>query len=152
MRKIINGRTYNTETSRPIGTRDNGGNYSNFSWCEKTLYRNTKGAYFIHGRGGAMSEFATRRGDDVGPGEKIEPLTEEEAKVWAEKHLTPEEYEAEWGEPEEADAGDLVTRERVTFSLDGELVPMMRELSAKKGIPMSRMIDQAVRAMWFPEE
>ena len=151
MRKIINGRTYNTETSKEIGKWSNSYNPSDFHYCEETLYKNTKGAYFIYGEGGAMSKYRRQAGQNSwSGGEEIKPLTREEAQEWAEKHLEAEEYEAEFGEVEEAE-GDLTTRERVTFSLDTLIMTNLRKLSAETGIPMARMIDRAIMAMYEDE-
>jgi hypothetical protein len=60
LRKVINGRTYNTATSKLIG-----GNSIH------SLYKNTKGAYFLY----------------MGEAKVIDPLSDEEAQAWAKKHL-----------------------------------------------------------------
>jgi hypothetical protein len=148
MRKIINGRTYNTDTSKIIGFWDNGHYASDFSYCSESLYKNTKGAYFLHGEGGATSKYATGRGNNQGPGEDIIPLTAEEARAWAEEHLSTDEYNAEFGEPEEAAPSDLTTRERVNLTLDSEIMANLRKLSEKTGVPMARMVDKAILAMY----
>ena len=148
MRKIINGRTYNTETSKAIGTYDNGYLLTDFQHCEETLYRNTRGAYFLHGQGGPMSKYAgPAPGGGTGGGEGIRPLTAEEARDWAEKHLDPTDYEAEFGEAEEAESG-LVNRQRVNVVLANEVIAGLRKLSAETGVPMSRMVDKAILAMY----
>lgn len=150
MRKIIDGRTYNTETSKVIGKWSNSYIPSDFRYCAETLYKNTRGAYFLYGEGGPLSKYATISGDNRGWGETIIPMTADEAQKWAEEHLNAEEYEAEFGEVEEAE-GDLTTRERVTFSLDTEIMTNLRKLSAKTGTPMARMIDRAIMAMYGDE-
>ena len=60
MRKVINGRTYNTATSKRIGGTDT-----------SALYKNTKGGYFLY-----MEHLHV-----------IDPISEEEAQTWAKKHL-----------------------------------------------------------------
>lgn len=60
MRKVINGRTYNTETSKYLGGSST-----------TALYKNSKGNYF------KFNEFLGAIG----------PLTDEEAHTWAKKHL-----------------------------------------------------------------
>lgn len=151
MRKIINGRIYNTETSKVIGEWSNSYGRSDFNYCEETLYKNTKGAYFIYGEGGPMSKYSCSTGQNRwSGGEEITPLTREEAQEWAEKYLETEEYEAEFGEVEEAE-GDLITRERVTFSLDTLIMTNLRKLSAETGTPMARMLDRAIMAMYEDE-
>ena len=148
MRKIINGRTYNTETSKAIGEWWNRLGRNDFKFCLEILYKNTKGAYFIYGEGGPMSKYSKSTGQNsVSGGEAITPLTREEAREWAEEHLEANEYEAEFGEVEEAES-DLTTRERVNLVLDAEIMSNLRKLSEKTGTPMSRMVDRAIMAMY----
>lgn len=149
MRKIIDGRTYNTETSKEIGHWHNGLYTGDMGYCCETLYRNTKGAYFLHGEGGAQSKYAGQDGDLPCPGEKIIPLSQEDAQEWAEKHLDPDEYEAEFGEAAEAEPkSDLVNRERVNMTLSNETITLLRRLSAELGVPVSRMVDKAVAKVY----
>lgn len=148
MRKIINGRVYNTETSKKIGMWHNNRYTNDFSYCAETLYKNTRGAYFLYGEGGPLSKYATISGDNRGWGETIIPMTADEAQKWAEEHLNAEEYEAEFGVQEEAEPSDLATRERVNLSLDKELLSKMRALSKETGVPMSTMVDKAIIAMY----
>ena len=139
MRKIIDGRTYNTETSKLIGDWSNERSNRDFSHCYQALYRNTKGAYFLHGYGGPMSEYARHIG-----GETINPMTAEDAQAWAEKHLFAETVEAEFGAQEEAAPSDLTTRERVNMVIDSELMAKLRKYSSETGVPMSRIMDKAI--------
>jgi hypothetical protein len=60
LRKVINGRTYNTGTAKYLGSSSN-----------TALYKNSKGNYF------KFNEFLG----------EIGPLTEEEAHTWAKKYL-----------------------------------------------------------------
>ena len=66
---------------------------------KETLYRKKTGEYFIYGEGHAASPYRRRSGGMWAPGEGITPIGIEEAREWAEEHLTIDEYEAEWGEP-----------------------------------------------------
>ena len=101
MKKIIDGKLYNTETATHLGSYWNGLSKRDFRYCEETLYRKKNGEYFCHGSGGAMTCYASRHGDTRSEGEMIVPMTEAEAKRWAEDYLTVEEYIAAFGEPEE---------------------------------------------------
>jgi hypothetical protein len=148
MRKIINGRTYNTATSKRIGAWDNGHFTNAFEYCSEDLYKNTKGAYFLHGVGGAMSKYCCRQGDSTSGGSDIVPLTSEEAQAWAEERLSPDEYTAEFGTPDEAAPSDLTTRERVNLTLDADIMANLRKLSTATGVPMARMVDRAILAMY----
>ena len=147
MRKIIDRRTYSTSTSKKVGYWTNNIPTNDFGYCYEMLYKNTKGAYFIHGEGGAYSKYATCSGDNRGWGERIIPMTREEAMEWAEERLDANEYEEEFGEQEEA-GSDLTTRERVSLTLDADMMVKLRKLSKASGVPMSTMTDKAITAMY----
>lgn len=101
MKKIINGKMYNTETAKCVGWWDNG-RYGNFYYCAESLYRKKTGEYFLYGSGGAMSKYSESCDSNSWSGGcKIIPMTEAEAKRWAEQYLTGEEYEEVFGEVEE---------------------------------------------------
>lgn len=99
MKKIVNKRKYNTDTAREVGRWEPDHAKSDFAWYEETLYRKKTGEYFLHGEGYAASPYRRRSGGMWAAGEDIVPLGAEEAREWAESHLTVDEYEAEWGEP-----------------------------------------------------
>lgn len=103
MKKIIGGKLYDTETAAEVGSWWNGRSRNDFDHCYETLFRNSKGAYFLHGQGGARSVYAQSAGDMLCGGEAIQPMSEDDAKLWAEQHLDASEYIAEWGAPSEAE-------------------------------------------------
>ena len=102
MKQIITGKMYNTDTATKVGEWWNGCSTSDFQYCEETLYRKRTGEYFLHGEGGPMSGYAKSCGQNSwGYGEDIVPVTEMEAKEWAERKLNADEYIEAFGEPEE---------------------------------------------------
>lgn len=102
MKKIINGKKYDTDTAKEVGYWNNGLLCSDFCYIEETLYKKKTGEFFLCGRGGAITKYTERVSEGFsGPGKAIVPLTEDEAKKWAEDHLTVEEYEGIFGEVEE---------------------------------------------------
>jgi len=102
MKKIINGKTYNTETATALGFWDNGCAYNDFQYCAETLYRTAKGAYFLHGEGGPMSCYSRSRGqNEWSGGEGISLLPESEARIWMEDHCSADAYEEAFGVAEE---------------------------------------------------
>ena len=87
MKKVINGKVYNTETATLIHEWDNGIYGNDFKRCEEGLYRTDKGAYFTAGSGGPMSKYARSCGNNARcGGEGINVLTKEEALEWLESH------------------------------------------------------------------
>lgn len=101
MKKIINGKKYNTETAECLGS-DSHLYRGDLDFWNKELYRKKTGEFFIYGEGGPRSEYGREVGQNSwSGGEDITPLTEDEAKKWAERHLDVDEYEAIFGEVEE---------------------------------------------------
>ena len=101
MKKIIDGRMYNTETATELGNFWNGLSARNFRYLSETLYRKKNGEFFLYGEGGAMTKYSQLFGNMSCGGEEIIPLTDEQAKHWAEKKLDADEYIEIFGEPEE---------------------------------------------------
>ena len=92
MKKIINGKLYNTETAKEIDRWSNNLSGRDFNHCTECLYRKKTGEFFLYGWGGPMSKYRERCGDMWGDGEAITPLTEEEAKAWVEEHSDADTY------------------------------------------------------------
>ena len=88
MKKIIDGKIYNTDTAREIGTFDNGYSFSDFKHCEETLYKTQKGVYFLYGCGGPLTRYRESVCDGWTGGTDILVLSTDEAYLWAESHLS----------------------------------------------------------------
>lgn len=58
MKKIINGKKYDTETANAVGAYANSGRWCDFTHYEETLYQKRTGEYFLHGEGGPMTKYA----------------------------------------------------------------------------------------------
>ena len=87
MRQTIDGKTYNTNTAELIAEDSYNGSTSDFQWWCEELYITKKGAYFLCGRGGAMSSYAESCGNNGrGGGSQIIPMTKAEALAWCEEH------------------------------------------------------------------
>jgi hypothetical protein len=98
MKKVINGKTYNTDTAELIGDWHNGYPRNDFRTCSEELFKTSKGAYFIAGNGGAMTEWGEPCGGTARcGGSGIRPIDEAEALEWAEQHLDAEEVEKYFG-------------------------------------------------------
>lgn len=101
MKKIINGRKYDTDTAKCLGAWENEYGCGDFKHMEESLYKKKTGEFFLYGEGGAMTQYAERDGDAYCYGEKIIPLTESEAREWAESRLDCDDYESIFGPVEE---------------------------------------------------
>ena len=90
MKKIINRKTYNTETATEIGNYHNGLGRGDFRNIDESLYVTSKGNFFLAGYGGPMTKYAEPCGNMTGGGSGIEPLSRDEALDWAEQHCDAE--------------------------------------------------------------
>lgn len=94
MKKIIDGKRYDTEKATLVAEWDNGLGYSDFGWCETSLYCTQNGSWFLAGEGGALSEWSEPCGNNGrGGGSGIKPLSELEAREWLEWHEFTDELE-----------------------------------------------------------
>lgn len=106
MKKIINGKSYNTDTAKKVAEWSSNYGVSDFNYYEEALYRKRTGEYFIYGSGNAASKYAQPAYGEQNafePGEAIIPLTLDGAKKWCEQHLGTDKYEKIWGVPGEGD-------------------------------------------------
>jgi hypothetical protein len=84
MKKIVNGKRYDTETADLIASWGNGYYSSDFKHCEEELYRTKKGNFFLFGEGGPMSKYAVGNGNGYSGGSDLAPMTPDEARQWLE--------------------------------------------------------------------
>ncbi|MDY2723912.1 MAG: hypothetical protein SOV20_08880 [Coriobacteriales bacterium] len=118
MRRIIDGRVYDTETAQQVGgdCSPAGLGPRDFQWYEENLFRKRTGEYFLYGEGGPASPYAEPYGQTGRQGgAMIRPLTYDEAREWAESHLEAREYEAEFGTPAEGDAALMARVPMATY-------------------------------------
>lgn len=93
MRKIINGKLYDTEKAEKIDEYWKG-RYGDAEYFEETLYKNSDGTFFIYGYGGAYSKYGRISSDGNGytDSSSIIVLSEEETKDWLETYGDVEIY------------------------------------------------------------
>lgn len=140
MKKVINGKVYDTDTAKKLAVYANGGSWSDFSHLEETLYRKKTGEYFLHGEGGPMTRYAEASGQNSwSGGERIMPMSYKEATAWAEEHLDGEEYEEIFGKIVEDD-----TRKNVTFSLSVTAIETLRRMADENGKSISETLEQLI--------
>jgi hypothetical protein len=84
MKKIIDGKIYNTQTANHIANWSNNLRNSDFSNLEETLYRTKKGQFFLFANGGAATWCAQRSGNGSWAGEALKLLSNDEALEWCE--------------------------------------------------------------------
>jgi len=101
MNQIISGVKYDTETAHLVGAYSYGST-SDCDYIRERLYQKKNGKLFLYGEGGPHTEYVEYSSyNSFGPGCKIIPLSEPDARAWAEKHCSVEAYEAVFGVVEE---------------------------------------------------
>lgn len=100
MKKIINGKRYDTETAEFIGCEQ----YlypGQLNYWREELYRKRNGEFFLYGIGGPASKYGVWEGSSASGSSTIKPLSIKEAQEWTEKHLSADRYEEIFGKVEE---------------------------------------------------
>lgn len=140
MKKIINGKRYDTETAQFCGSRDY--RYpGDLDYVHEALYQKRTGEFFLYGEGGPRSKYAEEVSmNSWSGGEAITPLSDDEAREWAESYLDGEDYEKIFTveEPEEG-------KKIQSFSLSGDVIAKLTKLSREHKMPRSRIIEELVR-------
>ena len=108
MKKVINGKMYNTETSEKVGVWDiqdyNSNIYSNdFRFFGESLYRKKTGEFFLYffGYNLTSSPYHPAHQADGNPEVKILPISLNGAKKWVSDRLSGDDYENIFGSVEE---------------------------------------------------
>ena len=142
MVKIINGKKYSTETAEQVGFYRNRYGRNDFNWLEETLYKKRTGEFFLFGEGGPASIYCTWiDSHNRTSGDKIIPMTFEEARRWAEEHLEAEEYEEIFGEVEE---GEM---KGVMYSLPVNLIEKVKRKATERRITASQLVAELIEKM-----
>ena len=124
MKRIINGKLYNTDTAKAVKHIWCSGN-GDFTHYSEALYRKRTGEYFLFGHGGSLSKY---REDD------IVPLTYEQAQAWAKAMMDEDEYLAEFGPVSNTETVVL------SVSLPADVADRVRKSAASEGISVSECI------------
>lgn len=139
MKKIIGGKKYDTTTAKLVGTYDTG-YIGDFEWRNEKLYLKATGEFFLAGEGGAKTRWASRTIDGFFSGGGILPLTFDEAREWAEEHLSVKDVENLFRIPSDAETGKKIQ----SFSIAPKTINGLRYLAQNLGISRSEIIDQLV--------
>lgn len=137
MKRIINGKRYDTDTAQFIKTYSSGLSISDFRYYDESLYLKKTGEFFLYATGNGSSKYAGQYGDLRGPGEKIVPLTLDEARAWVEKIEDPDLYE---------ELFDVEEESNIAFSLllPENLYKMLDDKAAEDGITKKDIVVKAL--------
>lgn len=144
MKKIIDNKKYNTDTAKELGSiRINDGD--GYNGIEEVLYQKRNKEFFLYGWGGANTKYSERIGQNSWcSGSCIMPLTYDEAREWAERNLSTDEYESIFGVISE---GEKDGKSNVTFHLSKDIIAEIDRLSTKQSLSKSKIIEKAVRGL-----
>jgi hypothetical protein len=84
MKRIIDGKRYDTEKAEEIAWNGSTEGRSDFRYFSEYLYRTARGRWFLAGSGGPMTKYAETIGNGRTGGDGIIPLSEDEAREWLE--------------------------------------------------------------------
>ena len=93
MKRIIDGKRYNTETAEKVTDYSAGLGQGNFRNFDEALYRTKNGNWFLAGSGGPLTKYVRPCGDGTGGGSAIIPLSEDEAMACLERYEETEAIE-----------------------------------------------------------
>lgn len=142
MKKIINGKRYDTDTARVVGAYTNGMLVNDLSYVCETLYIKRNGEYFLHGEGGAMSKYAQSHGNSSwGGGELIIPMSYEAAREWAERNLEAEEYESEFSVVDDDEVCSM------TCYVKGTTLALIRRAAQREGATIGSIVDALAESL-----
>lgn len=139
MKKIINRKLYDTETARKVAEREEYGP-GDFKYVIETLYAKRSGAYFLHGYGNAASRYAERvDASSWRSGERIVPLTFDEAAEWAEEAMGADAWQEEFGPADEG--GSKAT---ISASVSSSAKSLLELESRRTGESQSAVLDRLI--------
>lgn len=137
MKKIINGKLYDTETAKKLGDWDNGLYTNDLNYVCETLYKKRTGEFFLLGEGGAATNYSERVGsNDWGYGYAIMPMSFDEAQKWAEKHLDAEVYQDIFGK-----IADDESKTTMCISVSAALAEKLKRAAVQNKMTVSAYIE-----------
>lgn len=139
MNKTINGKRYDTEKAIEVGRADNGLPYGDLDYYSETLYRKRTGEFFLHMEGGPRSGCAKADGTGWVGGEELRPVSFDDARAWAEKNLTADEYAELFGEPGEDGAAVVAT-----FSISAAAKARLEREASRTGKAQSAILEELI--------
>lgn len=141
MKKIINGKVYDTKKAERVGQWSSGHSARDFSYYSEYLYRKRTGEFFLYGEGGPSSKYSEPCGNNTWTGgSKIIPLTYDAAQEWSEEHLSADEYEEIFGEIHEDDS-----RASLNLSMSTAAIEKAKRAAVQADMTLSAYIESLIK-------
>lgn len=134
LKKIIGGKSYNTETATVVATWETTSS-PDYELIWEFLYQTRNGAFFLVGEGMANTPYGAVLPDcnDRIRGHVLLPLTESQVKCWLEMRELHDEYQEIFGEQEEAGDTNLSSH-TMTLRLPSVLAQKVKALAGSESI------------------
>lgn len=146
MKQTINGKRYNTDTAKCIGSYEAYKDRKDL-WRLERLYQKVTGEFFLYGEGGKLtrySEFKQTPNGKIRRGiKKLIPLSFHQAKAWAEQHLSDKDYHALFDEVTIIPKKN--NKQSVTFLVEQPLIKAVDDLAKKQQQNRSEMLTHIIR-------
>lgn len=141
MKKIINGKMYDTDKATYLGY-DMYAGPRDFKYWREELYKKRTGEFFMYGQGGPDSKYAVASvtGSGWDGGAKIIPLSVQKAREWAEAHLNADTYANIFGIPSEGEGTAALN-----IQLDAQLMARIRTQAAAEGITLTACVSDLLK-------
>lgn len=140
MKKIVKGKLYNTDTAKKVAEWSADIAKNDLRFYSETLYQKRTGEFFLYGEGGPDSKYAKPYDGDWVSGEKIIPLSLENAKETVSKNLDTEEYEKIFGDVSEGSLlGDLHVQ------IDSNLLIQLKQKASDEGKPLRELVEDVLK-------
>ena len=142
MKKVINGRVYDTATAKKLAVHEVGSpEYA--SWYKETLYQKRTNELFLHGVGNSASPYGVPHPNSLfgAPAENIKPLTWSDANDWGEANLELKTYEEIFGDYLEQEEDYRIP---LTLSISSNAVKVARRMAAKSNMTLSAYIESLI--------
>lgn len=138
MKKIINGKVYDTETAMLLARADHGTIKDAYgAACKQALYRKKTGELFVHLESGTSPTLHSVLQSDYRQGRGIYPLTYEQAKKWAEDELSADDWEHIFGDPDE-DSEDVA----LNLIISAAAAAKLKKAAAQNGISLRAQLER----------
>lgn len=124
MKKVIKYKVYDTDTAREICYKEPIEYQNDLQYSCRTLYRKKTGEFFFH-------IFSNQSGN------KIEPISFNDAKSFVEEYGTAEQYGELFGIPDE-DSEDVV----LGISVSANAAAKLKQTAAKNGITQKEQLER----------
>ena len=135
MKKIINGKVYDTDKAQLIAEAHHDNvNDADGKSLKQWLYRKKTGEFFVKAEGASI-ELQNIFQHGYKPNAGIYPLTYEHAQRWAERELTADQCGSIFGDPEDDD-----TQVSVNLSMTAKVANTLKQNAAKAGMTVSAYI------------